>query len=108
MTSLKMKKYYSIYYKIRMSTSEKEENTQTNNETEIDYKKQVKKKKKKSSKRCCVCRKKDWTNMKCECGEMCCIFHLKRELHQCKIEHVITNKDYMMTASAVPIKVNVI
>ena len=46
--------------------------------------------------------------MKCECGEMCCIFHLKRELHQCKIEHVIANKDYMMKASAAPLKVNVI
>ena len=46
--------------------------------------------------------------MKCECGEMCCIFHLKRELHQCTIEHVITNKDYMMKASAAPVKVDVI
>ena len=46
--------------------------------------------------------------MKCECGEMCCIFHLKRELHQCKIEHVIANKDYMMKASAAPVKVDVI
>lgn len=90
-----------------MSTSQTEENTQMNNETKIDTKKLAKKKKKKK-KRCCVCRKKDWTNMKCECGEMCCIFHLKRELHQCKIEHVITNKDYMMKASAAPVKVNVI
>jgi hypothetical protein len=92
-----------------MSTSKTEENTHKNNETKIDTKKlEKKKKKKKSSKRCCICRKKDWTNMKCECGEMCCIFHLKRELHQCKIEHVIANKDYMMKASAAPLKVNVI
>ena len=93
-----------------MSTSKTEENTQTNNETKIDSKKieKKKKKKKKKNKRCCVCRKKDWTNMKCECGEMCCIFHLKRELHQCKIEHVIANKDYMMKASAAPVKVDVI
>ena len=93
-----------------MSTSKTEENTQTNNETKIDSKKieKKKKKKKKKNKRCCICRKKDWTNMKCECGEMCCIFHLKRELHQCKIEHVIANKDYMMKASAAPLKVNVI
>ena len=92
-----------------MSTSKTEENTQKNNETKIDTKKlEKKKKKKKSSKRCCICRKKDWTNMKCECGEMCCIFHLKRELHQCKIEHVIANKDYMMKASAAPLKLNVI
>ena len=90
-----------------MSTSQTEENTQMNNETKIDTKKLAKKKKKKN-KRCCVCRKKDWTNMKCECGEMCCIFHLKRELHQCKVEHVIANKDYMMKASAAPLKVNVI
>ena len=67
-----------------------------------------KKKKKKKSKRCVVCKKKDWTNMKCECGEMCCIFHLKRELHKCKINHVNVNKDYMMKASAVPPKVNII
>ena len=93
-----------------MSTSKTEENTQTNNETKIDSKKieKKKKKKKKKNKRCCICRKKDWTNMKCECGEMCCIFHLKRELHQCKIEHVIANKDYMMKASAAPVKVDVI
>ena len=94
-----------------MSTPEKNENTRTNNEQiPKETKKSVKKKKKKkkNSKRCCVCRKKDWTNMKCECGEMCCIFHLKRELHQCKIEHVIPNKEYMIKASAAPIKVNVI
>ena len=97
-----------------MSTSTEEEHTLKNNqnnqnETKIEANKKIKKKKKKkSSQRCCVCRKKDWTNMKCECGEMCCIFHLKRELHQCKIEHVIVNKDYMMKASATPIKVNVI
>jgi hypothetical protein len=84
-------------------------NKNNQNENKIDTDKKIKKKKKKkSSQRCCVCRKKDWTNMKCECGEMCCIFHLKRELHQCKIEHVIVNKDYMMKASAIPIKVNVI
>ena len=86
-----------------MSTSQTEENTNNN---KMD--KKQKKKKKKKNKRCCVCRKKDWTNMKCECGEMCCIFHLKRELHQCKVEHVIANKDYMMKASAAPAKVNVI
>ena len=97
-----------------MSTSTEEEHTLKNNQnnqndTKIEADKKIKKKKKKkSSQRCCVCRKKDWTNMKCECGEMCCIFHLKRELHQCKIEHVIVNKDYMMKASATPIKVNVI
>ena len=94
-----------------MSTSKTEENTQTNNETKIDSKKIEKKKKeeKEKNKRCCICRKKDWTNMKCECGEMCLyFFHLKRELHQCKIEHVIANKDYMMKASAAPVKVNVI
>ena len=97
-----------------MSTSTEEEHTLKNNQnnqndTKIEADKKIKKKKKKkSSQRCCVCRKKDWTNMKCDCGEMCCIFHLKRELHQCKIEHVIVNKDYMMKASATPIKVNVI
>ena len=97
-----------------MSTSTEEEHTLKNNQnnqndTKIEADKKIKKKKKKkSSQRCCVCRKKDWTNMKCECGEMCCIFHLKRELHQCKIEHIIVNKDYMMKASATPIKVNVI
>ena len=67
-----------------------------------------KKSKKKKSKRCCVCRKKDWTNLKCECGEMCCISHYRRESHQCKIEHVVVNKDYMMKASAAPAKVDVI
>ena len=77
------------------------------NNEQKDTKKLIKKKKK-INKRCCVCRKKDWTNMKCECGEMCCIFHLKRELHQCKIEHIIANKDYMMKASAAPLKVNII
>ena len=92
-----------------MSTSQTNENTNKNNNMDAaEQNKKLAKKKKKKNKRCCVCRKKDWTNMKCECGEMCCIFHLKRELHQCKIEHVITNKDYMMKASAAPVKVNVI
>lgn len=90
-----------------MSTSKTEENT-NNNKMDKKQNKKLEKKKKKKNKRCCVCRKKDWTNMKCECGEMCCIFHLKRELHQCKIEHVIVNKDYMMKASAAPVKVDVI
>lgn len=94
-----------------MSTSQIDENTNKNNNmdaAEQNKKLENKKKKKKKNKRCCVCRKKDWTNMKCECGEMCCIFHLKRELHQCKVEHVIANKDYMMKASAAPVKVDVI
>ena len=91
-----------------MSTYQTSENTNKNKMDTEQNKELSKKKKKKSSKRCRVCRKKDWTNMKCECGEMCCIFHLKRELHQCKIEHVITNKDYMMKASAAPAKVDVI
>jgi len=98
-----------------MSTSTEEEHTLKNknnknnqNETKISTSADKKIKKKKNSQRCCICRKKDWTNMKCECGEMCCIFHLKRELHNCKIEHVIVNKDYMMKASATPLKVNVI
>ena len=91
-----------------MSTSKTEENTNNIKMDKKQNKKLAKKKKKKKNKRCCVCRKKDWTNMKCECGEMCCIFHLKRELHQCKIEHVIANKDYMMKASAAPVKVDVI
>ncbi len=86
-----------------MSQPEEKENSIPKNSE-----KNLKKKSKKKSKRCCVCRKKDWTNMKCKCGEMCCIFHLKRELHKCKIEHVIANKDYMMKASATPLKVNVI
>ena len=90
-----------------MSASQIDENT-NNNKMDKKQNKKLEKKKKKKNKRCCVCRKKDWTNMKCECGEMCCIFHLKRELHQCKIEHVITNKDYMMKASAAPAKVDVI
>ena len=91
-----------------MSTSKTEENTNNIKMDKKQNKKLAKKKKKKKNKRCCVCRKKDWTNMKCECGEMCCIFHLKRELHQCKIKHVIANKDYMMKASAAPVKVDVI
>lgn len=94
-----------------MSSFPSEENTNKNTnkmDKEQNKEQNKKSKKKKNSKRCCVCRKKDWTNMKCNCGEMCCISHLKKELHQCKIEHVIANKDYMMKASAAPIKVNVI
>jgi len=87
---------------------EKEENMNNiNNETKTQKHIKVKNKVK-NKKRCCICLKKSWTNMKCECGSLYCIVHLNRELHQCKIEHVIVNKDYMMKASAAPIKVNAI
>ena len=84
-----------------MSQPEEKENL-----IETNKKKSTKKKKK--NKRCCVCRKKNWTNMSCECGEICCITHLKRELHKCKIERSPVNKEYMITESVTPKKISVI
>ena len=66
-------------------------------ESEKKEPKNDKKKEEEKSKRCVV--KKRWTNMKCECGKICCIFYLKRELHKCEIIHINVNKDYSETIS---------
>lgn len=40
-------------------------------------------KKKKKNNRCCVCRKKNLTNLICKCGKVVCLTHRYESSHEC-------------------------
>lgn len=44
------------------------------------------KKDKKDKKRCCVCRKKQLTNIICKCGKIVCISHRYATSHSCTFD----------------------
>ena len=52
--------------------------------------------------------KKNWTNMKSDCGKLCCIFHLKKELHTCTLEEINPKLEEIKKAKYIPQKISVI
>ena len=85
-----------------MSQHKEQENLTKPNE------KKKKTKKPKKTRRCCVCRKKNWTNMKCDCGKLCCIFHLKKELHTCTLEYINPKLEEIKKSTCISQKISVI
>ncbi len=59
---------------------------------EKPHKKDDGKNKKKKSNRCCICRKKNLTNIQCKCGQIVCMTHRYADSHKCTFNHALYEK----------------